>query len=96
MSTTHTNVTELLSDIDSRFVSGNSVPVERAYISATEWHELRQEAARLDWIHRAFNNMKTSSSENFVSLLRLDIDPITGDLRQGVDAKILRESAVTD
>lgn len=36
----------LLAAIDLRFKSGNSVPVERAYIKASEWQELRTAIAR--------------------------------------------------
>jgi len=52
--------------------------------------ENQQNAARVQWLRNAFNHMKTSSSEIFVDLLRIDIDPIRGDVISGIDAAIAK------
>ena len=36
------SITQFIADMDLRFTSGNSVPVQRAHIDAKEWAELRR------------------------------------------------------
>jgi hypothetical protein len=39
---------EFVKRLDARFVSGNSVPIERTHITADEWFSLRQYAQKVD------------------------------------------------
>lgn len=44
---------KVIAELELRFTSGNSVPVERAFIRDHEWQAIRQalsDASRLDWL----------------------------------------------
>lgn len=43
-------MSDTIEQIALRFTSGNGVPVDRAYITAEEWKELRRDADRMDWL----------------------------------------------
>lgn len=43
-------MSDTIERIALRFTSGNGVPVERAYITADEWKELRRDAERYRWL----------------------------------------------
>lgn len=36
------SIKKLIEDIDTRFKSGNSVPIERAYIKPLEWEAIKR------------------------------------------------------
>ena len=40
------NLTDIISAINARFISGNSIPVERAPIKADEWAVIRAALAK--------------------------------------------------
>jgi hypothetical protein len=42
-----TELQKIIEAIDKRFVSGNTVPVERAHVRANEWEEIKLALAKI-------------------------------------------------
>jgi hypothetical protein len=75
-------VNDLIERIALRFKSGNDVPIERAYITASEWEELRRDAERYRWLRDAPDEW------DIVRWVECDIQQVmlSADLDEAIDA----------